>query len=108
MAKMRAVQIAYTSGPFEPVERDIPEPDQGRCASKSRPADIVCPRRHLPEDTLPYRARRTMIAPVMLISCWARRPVQESRIMRSSKWSEDCFVPRFGVANSASSIANCT
>ena len=34
MAKMRAVQIAYANGPFELIERDIPEPGPGQVRIK--------------------------------------------------------------------------
>ena len=36
MSKMRLVQVTRPNGPFEIVEREIPEPGAGRCGSRLR------------------------------------------------------------------------
>ena len=41
MATMRVAQISRPGGPFEIVERSIPEPGPGQCASRSWPAEFA-------------------------------------------------------------------
>jgi len=40
MPKMRAVQVPFAGGPFEIVERDIPEPDSGMVRVKVQACGI--------------------------------------------------------------------
>ena len=38
---MRSVQVSKANGPFEIVEREVPEPGPRKCVSKSKPAASV-------------------------------------------------------------------
>jgi D-arabinose 1-dehydrogenase-like Zn-dependent alcohol dehydrogenase len=53
MAKMRAVQIAYANGPFELVERDIPEPGPGQVRIKVEACGICHSDSFVREGTFP-------------------------------------------------------
>lgn len=53
MAKMRAVQIAYANGPFELIERDIPEPGPGQVRIKVEACGICHSDSFAREGTFP-------------------------------------------------------
>jgi D-arabinose 1-dehydrogenase-like Zn-dependent alcohol dehydrogenase len=53
MPKMHAVQVSYSNGPFELVERDLPEPDRGEVRVKVQACGICHSDSFVKEGTLP-------------------------------------------------------
>lgn len=53
MPKMHAVQVSYSNGPFELVERDLPEPDRGEVRVKVQACGICHSDSFVKEGTFP-------------------------------------------------------